>query len=96
VTGVSFDMQPLEATETIAKHPRLGGFSLCVMDDNADFAVASATDDEYVHHLVAGSEFPTQQKTHTSNEPVGGSVGSSLHLEPNETGSCIHGTSCCP
>ncbi len=86
ITGVLFDMQPLGSGDDVARHPQLGGVSLSVLDENAGYSVASVTDDAYLKSLVnRGGRRKTHQKSHTTNESVGGSISSGVTLGQNET-----------
>ena len=83
VTGISFEMQPIESTDELKKHAQLGGLSLSVLDDQAGFSVASATDTDYVQGLLTGHmSAPSGAQTHTSDEPIGGGISSRFSLKP--------------
>jgi len=88
VSGVSFDMQPADpkTTNQVIIHPQLGGFSLSVLDEDANCSAAVASDEEFINSLNdGGDKSGTKKENFISNEPVGGGVSSCIHLNPQET-----------
>ncbi|MBU3024050.1 GH116 family glycosyl hydrolase [Zobellia galactanivorans] len=72
VSGISFEMQPMSNDSVLAKHPQLGGFSLSVLNQKADL-------------LVNANEKDSKKKRSSSEDPISGSVGSTVSLRSGQT-----------
>ncbi|ANW95302.1 hypothetical protein AXE80_02925 [Wenyingzhuangia fucanilytica] len=85
VKGLSLEMNPKDTSESVMKHPQLGGFSLSVLDKNANVLVSNLSNETFLQQWEKGEKIKNSKQSYTSETAIGGQVVSHIKVAPNKT-----------